>query len=260
MYNTIKTTEEFIQYALRKLGFPVIQIEIDETQIMDRLNDCVQKFAEYHYDGFQEGVLIVPTQPGVQEYKLHEVVDEAGNKITDKVILNVIHQLDYTTLNDFLMKASFHMLYNPLLLYNTYRDYDNFYYTLQYMDMIRDEFLFKSKFTYNYTNQTLRVLEKPFDQKPKAYKVYYIDMFKLDEQGNPEVSSDIFNNAWFKEYFVEVLRLQWGENISKYDDIKLVGGGKLNGDKILQRAEKNIEKLEQRLRDEYDLPPKFFMQ
>lgn len=260
MFKKIKTAEQFIQYALRRLGHPVINIELSDEQVFDRLDDAVQKFSEYHYDGFDEGFLVIPMKSGRTEYDLRTIVDSEGNKITDKIILNVVNELDYATMSDYMLKASLHMLYNPLLLYNSYRDYDNFYYTIQYMDMIKDEFLYKTKFTFNYTNQKLVLKNTPYDEdKPqRAFKVYYIEGYTIDDDENAQINADIFNNMWLKEYFTELLRRQWGQNVSKYD-ITLTGGGKLNADRIIETAEKNIEKLETRLDEEFNLPPKFFM-
>lgn len=260
MFGRIKTTEEFIDYGLRKLGKPVINIELDPMQISDRLDDAVQRFSEYHYDGFSEGVLVVEVEKNKREYKLSELVDGSGNKITDKVILSVLYEVDCATINDYFMNLSFSVLYNPILLYNSYKDFDNFFFTATFMDMLKEQFLVKSKVTFNYTTQTLTFLHDPkMDFPRKAFKVFYIDSYKMNDDGDAEFIYDIFNNAWLKEYFVALLGVQWGVNISKYDDVKLTGGGKLNGDKILNYYMSEKERIEKRMDEEYLLPPRPFM-
>lgn len=47
----ISTRQELIDYCLRRLGFPVIEINVDEGQISDRVDDALQLWQEYHFDG-----------------------------------------------------------------------------------------------------------------------------------------------------------------------------------------------------------------
>ena len=51
---TPTTREELKQYALRKLGAPVIEINVDDAQLEDALDDSLQIFAEYHFDGVEK--------------------------------------------------------------------------------------------------------------------------------------------------------------------------------------------------------------
>jgi len=46
--------EQLKDYALRKLGFPVIDINVDDDQLDDRIDDALQKFRDFHYDGTEE--------------------------------------------------------------------------------------------------------------------------------------------------------------------------------------------------------------
>jgi hypothetical protein len=47
----LSTRQELIDYCLRRLGFPVIEINVDEDQISDRIDDAIQLWQEYHFDG-----------------------------------------------------------------------------------------------------------------------------------------------------------------------------------------------------------------
>ena len=46
---TSKATLKY--YCLRALGKPVIDVNVDDDQIDDRVDEALQYFAEYHYDG-----------------------------------------------------------------------------------------------------------------------------------------------------------------------------------------------------------------
>ena len=51
------TRESLKQYALRALGKPVIEINVDDDQLEDRIDEAVQYFAQYHYDGVKRTYL-----------------------------------------------------------------------------------------------------------------------------------------------------------------------------------------------------------
>ena len=51
------TRETLKQYSLRALGKPVIEINVDDDQLEDRLDEALQYFAQYHYDGIQRAYL-----------------------------------------------------------------------------------------------------------------------------------------------------------------------------------------------------------
>lgn len=50
---TISSRQGLIDYCLRRLGFPVIEINVDEDQVTDRVDDALQYFQEYHFDGVE---------------------------------------------------------------------------------------------------------------------------------------------------------------------------------------------------------------
>ena len=51
------TRENLKQYALRALGKPVIEINVDDDQLEDRIDEAIQYFTQYHYDGVKRTYL-----------------------------------------------------------------------------------------------------------------------------------------------------------------------------------------------------------
>ena len=51
------TKEELKEYCLRSLGKPVIDINVDDDQVEDRITDGLQFFAEFHFDGAERAFL-----------------------------------------------------------------------------------------------------------------------------------------------------------------------------------------------------------
>ena len=78
---------------------------------------------------------------------------------------------------------------------------------------------------------------------------------KLD----PTVYTDVYNDVILKRYVTELFRKQWGENLSKFAGVTMIGGVTLNGEQIAQKAEKNLETLEQEIRSTYETPPQFIL-
>ena len=52
------TRATFKEYCLRSLGKPVIDINVDEDQIEDRIDEAVQYFQQFHSDGIRRTYLI----------------------------------------------------------------------------------------------------------------------------------------------------------------------------------------------------------
>lgn len=48
------TRQEFTNYCLRKLGWPVLQINVDDDQVNDRIDEALQFWYDYHYDGTEK--------------------------------------------------------------------------------------------------------------------------------------------------------------------------------------------------------------
>ena len=74
---------------------------------------------------------------------------------------------------------------------------------------------------------------------------------KLD----PATFTDVFNDIWVKRYTTQKFKLQWGQNLSKFAGVTMIGGVSLNGNEIMQQAESEILKLEQEVRSNYEEPP-----
>jgi hypothetical protein len=53
--------------------------------------------------------------------------------------------------------------------------------------------------------------------------------------------------------------MQWGANLKKFSGIQLPGGVTLNGQQIYDEATAELEKLRERVRKEFELPPDFFV-
>ena len=78
---------------------------------------------------------------------------------------------------------------------------------------------------------------------------------KLD----PTTYTDIFNDIYLKRYTTALIKRQWGANLSKFEGVQMLGGVTLNGAKIFEEAQQDIEKLEEQIQLAYELPPNYMI-
>ena len=205
----------FKDYCLRRLGSPVIDINVDEEQTQDRIDDALSKFRDYHYDG-TERVLIS-----------HEVTqtDKDNGYITlEEDVVGVIRVLD---IGDAI---------NASNLFN-----------IRYQIHLNDLFDFSSSSYVSYVMAMRHVetLEEIFvGSKP-------IDGYKTLD---PEVYADVWNDPWLKKYATALIKRQWGENLKKFEGMQLPGGIQFNGQKIWEEATEEINKIEEELNSTHSLP------
>ena len=72
---------------------------------------------------------------------------------------------------------------------------------------------------------------------------------------NPNDFPKVYNDIFLKRYFTALLKKQWGQNLIKFQGVKLPGGVELNGRQIYEDALGEIQALEDKMALEYELPP-----
>lgn len=244
---------ELKDYCLRKLGFPVIDINLDEDQIDDRVDDALQKFREYHYDGTEEIYLAHQvTANNISDGYVNvsdniigitRVMPITGSSISSNAsqgfnIFDINYQI---RLNDF---------YN--LLSSSYT-----YYVIarQHLEMLNMIVTGELPFTYN--KKTNRIYVN-MDWAGRVNEGQYI-VFQAQRITDPSTYSKVFNDIWLKSYTTALIKRQWGSNLTKYANYTLPGGLTINGEKIYADAVEEVEKLEIELRDVYEAPPQMIV-
>jgi hypothetical protein len=267
-----QTREELKQYCLRRLGFPVIEINIDDAQIEDRIDDALQFFAEYHFDGVERCYLskqvtqtdidnkyIDLTQPTPAD-ATYNIVAAPALDPEGKNIISVIRcfQLFDTLGGTGMFDARYQIALNDLygLRTNTYSDsLITYNYTRSHMQLLQD--MLTPEKAVNFSRVTNRIY-LDMDWKTHAVVGNYL-VFEAYRILDPNLYGEIFNDRLLKEYCTARIQEQWGMNLSKFNNVSLPGGVTLNGGEILQSARQQIETLEQQVQNKYELPPNFFV-
>ncbi len=247
MFKRVQSRGELIEYALRQLGEPLIQVNVAMEQVEDCVNDALHMFFRYHMDATTRDVITI------------KVTEEDKERQTIKVPNDVISVSDvvYTPSTTFSMANLQYQMYFSDLISKTFtgNGLSNYTITRSYLSMLTQVI----GDIYHITDFNLHKNEvKIFFNWTKIKVGDYVglDCHKIV---NPDGVADVWDNYWLKKYTTALIKKQWGTNLMKYTGTSLVGGGQLNGEGIYQSAEVDIQKLEDRLYDEFQFPALGFM-
>jgi len=269
---TPTSREDLKQYCLRKLGYPVIEINIDDSQIEDRIDDALQFFAEYHFDGVEKVYLkkqITQTDidRGYIELTEATVADEANGIVeapaldpSGNSIVSVVRcfQLFDTLGGTGMFDARYQIALNDLygLRTNTYSDSLTIYnYTRSHMQMLQD--MLTPEKTVNFSRVTNRIyVEMDWAGQTRLGEYMLFEAYKILD---PQQYGEVYNDRILKEYCTAKIKEQWGANLAKFSGIVLAGGITLNGQDIYSDARQQIEKIENEIQSKYETPPNFMI-
>ena len=264
------TRETLKQYALRSLGKPVIEINVDNDQLEDRLDECLQFYSQYHYDGIRRTYL---------KYKLTEEDKgrlKASTPTTEVATKGSVTTTWYEASNYIIVPETVISVVNVL----PFSDKANLnMFDVRYQLRLNDLYDFASTSIINY-DMVLRHLDF-LDQilvgmKPIRFQQHdnrlYIDMdwtndlmvneylvIECYRKLDPNTFTDVYNDIWLKRYVTAQFKKQWGSNLSKFNGVAMLGGVTLNGEKIFTEGQSEIEKLEKEIRDSYEIAPTFMI-
>lgn len=242
MFKRVQSRGQLIEYALRQNGEPLIQVNVSEEQLEDVVNKALHMFFRYHMDASQRDVITI------------KITEEDKAKQEVKVPNDIISVSD--------------IVYTPSTTFSM----ANLQYQMYFSDLISKTFTGNGVSNYTITRSYLSMLSQivgdiyhitDFSLHKNSVKIFFNwdkikvgDFVGLDCQRivNPEEVADLWDNYWLKEYTSALVKLQWGNNLSKYTGTSLIGGGQLNGEGILQTALAEVQKLEDRLYDEFQFP------
>jgi hypothetical protein len=234
-----------IDYCFRNLGAPVLEINVDDDQVEDRIDEALQKFRDFHMDGQRRSYIPIQITP-----------QDIANKyvtLTDEVIY-VTRVLPIS--NSFAAVNMFSMKYQMYLndFYALYKAESLQYYVQmqQYLQEVDSLLNGIQPIQYQRHGNKLFIEMAWSDLTPGQFIIAegYVSLGDTPE---------MWNDSWLKKYSTALIKRQWGQNLSKFDGMQLPGGVTINATKILEEATTDIENLETALRDSYELPADFIV-
>ena len=231
-------------YCLRRLGHPVIEINVDEEQCDDRVSDALQYFAEYHFDGVEKVFL--------KHTITQDDIDNEYIAMADPVI-SVIRVLPIPNFNAFqtgFFNEEFQLRIQDL---NTFTGSSliNWQMSLQNWSMV--DHLFTVTPTIHFNRKQNKVyLETNWADKFSVGDILIIEAYRILD---PSTYTEIYDDMFLKKYTAALIKRQWGENLKKFEGVQLPGGVTLNGKTIYDEAVEEINKIEEEMNMKWELPP-----
>ena len=241
--------QTLIDYCLRRLGSPVIEINVDTDQVEDRVDDAVALYREYHDDAT------------VRIFLKHQVtqtdIDNGYIPISaDIPFIRRVLPLNPTYSNVNMFDIRYQLILNSLGDFMQFAGGMSYYYQLeQYLDFL-DNLLTGQPITTFSRNQNRLYLHGNFEDKDVLKDQYIIaECFQLVDDTTYNIWDDIF----LRDYTTQCIKQQWGANLIKFEGMQLPGGVTMNGRQLYDDATAEMQRLEEKLRLEHEMPVDFFM-
>ena len=265
-----------IDYCLRQLGAPVLEINVDDDQIDDLVDDAIQYFNERHFDGVEKMYLkykiteddvtrgtakgttgtgliqTTATDTSNRTYTFYET--ENYIQVPESVVgIEKIFKFDSSSISGGMFSIKYQLFLNDLYYFNSV-ELLQYAMTKSYLEDI--DFLLTPDKQIRFNKRQDRLyLDIDWGSQPAGEFIVLECYRALD----PASFTQIFNDSWVKMYLTALIKRQWGRNLSKFRGVKLPGGIELNGGEILQQAESEISDIKGRMLSEYELPPLDFI-
>jgi len=268
------TRGELIDYCKRQLGAPVLEINVADEQIEDIIDDAVQFFQERHFDGvYQSYRKYAITQADIDRGQ----GGTTGAGITTTTVdstVGVTTQFSYTENSNYLPVPPEVIGVTKIFHFDGSNTITNNMFSVKYQLFLNDIYYWGSTELLSYAMvktylediNFLLTTEKQIRFNKRQDRLYLdidwgsvsvgdyliIDCFTLlDPSSYPRV----WNDSFLKPYTVALIKRQWGQNMSKFQGVKLPGGIELNGMEMYEQAEKELERIRENMSNTYELPP-----
>ena len=241
--------QELADYCLRALGAPVIEINIDDNQLGDRIDEAFQYYQEYHTDAT------------IRRFRKHLVTeDDITNEYIPipETMLHVSRVLPFDTNTG--GTGMFNIEYQMMLgdVYDLKAPGSMLHYAMTQDSLALIDQLFDGK------DQTVRFnrhmnrlfMEVKWGTDVKAGEYIIVEGY---ETINPADFTDVYNDYFLKKYLTALLKKQWGTNIKKFEGMELPGGVTINGQQIYDEAVEEVNQMEQEMQSRYEMPPMDFI-
>ena len=239
--------EQLKDWCLRQLGHPVIEINVDDDQVEDRVDEAFQYFRDFHYDG-------------VERWYLKHQVTEANKQnqyipVTDNIIgVTRIFPVGSTNASvnmfDLRYQLRLHELYDF-----TSTSYVNYVLTQQHIRTLDLLFSGETPVRFNrHSNKLYIDWDWNYDIQVGEW-IIIEGTIVLD----PDEYNDVYNDRMLKKLATAYIKKQWGNNMKKFAGMQLPGGITMNGQQIYEEAVAEIKELEDLIRDTYEEPPQFLV-
>lgn len=272
----IRSRDSLREYCFRALGAPVVEINIADEQVEDRLDDALRFFSEYHFDGVEKvylkyKVTAQDIERGYIEMKATnrqslgggladddaiETANEVGASDVniEDLVTSVTRIFPFTQQSVGMFDIRYQYALNDLYTFGTI-DMVQYDLTQQYLTLLR-QFLSPDKSVRFNRVQNKLYIDMNWKQQVSVGGWLIIECYRILD---PRIYPEVYEDRLLKRYCVALFKKQWGVNLSKYDGIKLPGDVILRGKEIAAEAQQEIDAIEKDIISKYELPVDFMM-
>jgi len=243
------TRQELVDYALRRLGAPVIEINVDDDQIEDRVDDALQFYQEYHSDAT------------MRVYLKHQITaaDVTNGYITLNDNILYVKRVfpigdSQSSINMFSVK--YQMSLNDI--YDLSYIGDLMYYEMvqQYVSLLDMKLNGNGEVVRFNRHMNQLHLDVNWESDIKENDYIIVECMRIVD---PSTYSDVYNDMFLKQYVTALIKQQWGANLIKFEGMQLPGGVTLNGRQMFDDATEEIRQIREQMQLNYEMPPDFYV-
>lgn len=256
--------ESLIQYCLRRLGAPVVEINVDWQQCEERLDDALDFFIERHFDGVEKVFFKyqITAEDITNQYILTDNIASPNgvDGPTGREIVSVVKVMqfgNFANINMFdvryQMALSDYFGVNRNLQGTHSMGLANYDAMMRYIKLIEDYFQPEKAIAFSKVTNRLN-LNMNWAEEVKAGDWIAIQAYAALD---PEKFTEIYDDRYLKRYVTALIKKQWGTNMSKFDGVALPGGVTMRGGQIFAEAMQEIAQIEQEFLYNSELPVDF---
>ena len=269
---------ELITYCKRQLGAPVLEINVADEQVEDLVDDALQYFHERHYDGVSQVYLKYKiTQADIDRGRTRGGNNDPVGIVTTtatSTIVGTATTFSFEENSNYLQVPPAVIGINKIFRFDGSNTTTNNMFSVKYQLFLNDIYYWGSTeiLTYAMTKRYLEDLdfalntEKQIRFNQRQDRLYLdidwgsvskddylvIDCYRLLD---PNDFTRVYNDPFLKRYLTALIKRQWGQNLIKFQGVKLPGGVELNGRQIYDDAERELDKIQEQMSNTYEIPP-----
>ncbi len=267
---------DLVNYCKRQLGAPVLEINVADEQVDDLVDDALQYFHERHFDGVVQtylkykitqddidrgrgkgssdpkGVVTTTASTDIDGASVTFSYEENSNyiQVPPSIIgINKVFRFDNSTISGGMFSLKYQLFLNDLYFFNS-MEMLSYAMTKTYLSDI--DFLLNTEKQIRFNQRQDRLYLDVDWQNVEKDEYIVLDCWRLLD---PNDFTRVYNDSFLKRYLTALIKRQWGQNLIKFQGVKLPGGIELNGRQIYDDAERELDKIKEVMSNTYELPP-----
>lgn len=248
----VTTRQGLIDHCLRRLGEPVVEVNVDEDQLEDKVDDAIQLYQEFHSDA---------TFRTYYEYQL------TGDDITNKYITlptNILYVTKMLPVSSMIVNSTNMFSFQYQFAMSDYHQLSDVgagglaYYDQmrQYLELIDMKVNGLPLISFARRQNRLYIWSDIEDGTLKSGQYIAIECYQTVD---PTAYTNVYNDMFIKDYTTALIKEQWGQNMSKFEGMQLPGGVTISGARYIEEGREEQERIRERMRLEQEVPPDFFV-